>query len=349
MTNNNKEPEEFKYSHEDLDCDLLVVAAGFEDRAFRFISEIRVRKDAYCLLIGYRNGIENNSEIHKKYKARIEKLFQKSNVLNVQIAENGLQKVEKDLTRKLYSLPTRINNIWIDISGLPTYGICAALNALRTFYPNNFLNVIYTEAKSYHPEKKEYDRLLKESNGNIEFLPKSMALEMSEVLMLESFSGHRSEEGRSCLAIFCGYEVHRSAGVIESINPSLLLLLHGKPGNNSLTWRLDLAKQLHNKFEGTRKSAIEEVSTLNPFESVKILKEYYQYLFEDYDFTISPVCSKMQVVGMFLFWEEYREVQLVFPLPIGYSIEHQPVGFGKSYVTILKPRNTLYHETKNLV
>lgn len=162
--------------------------------------------------------------------------------------------------------------------------------------------------------------------------------------MLQSFSGHRSKEGVSCLAVFAGYEVHRTAGVIDNINPSMLLLLYGKPGDEKLRWRLDLSRSLHRKFESTRRTAVEEVSTLHLNESIEVLELYYQYLFEDYDFTIAPVCSKMQVVATFLFWERYREVQLVFPLPIGYATELSPKGVGRTFITELEPRNSLYRQ-----
>ena len=55
----------------------------------------------------------------------------------------------------------------------------------------------------------------------------------------------------------------------------------------------------------------------------------------------------MQVIGTFLFWENHKEVQLVFPLPIGYSVDLQPKGYGDTYITILEPRNSLYHLEKN--
>ena len=135
------------------------------------------------------------------------------------------------------------------------------------------------------------------------------------------------------------HKVEILIGAIESINPSALLLLYGSPGNDEIKWRLELSKDLHRRFETTRKTAVEVVSTLNPQEALDTLEEYYDYLFEDYDFTVSPVCSKMQAVAVYLFWEKYKEVQLVFPMPLGYSTDRKPKGVSDTYLTYLHPKN----------
>jgi len=339
---NNYEPQELTYSLNVCEADLIILAAGFEDRAIHFISEAKFKESAFCILVGFNNGVPLNNDIWNRYLDIVSNKFQPARIIHVKIKEKYPQRYEKDIEKSLAILPREINNIWIDISGFPTYGICSTLVACRSFYSNLKQTIIYTEAKEYHPSHEEFLDLQEKHPDGIEFLPKSMALEMSEVLILESFSGHRSKEGVSCLAIFCGYEVHRSAGVIDSINPSKLLMLYGNPGNSELAWRLNLSQELHKKFEVNRMSAIEVVSTLSPYESLNRLEEYYQYLFEDYDFTIAPVCSKMQVVGTYLFWEKHKEVQLVFPLPIGYSIDLQPKGVRRTFKFELEPKSSLY-------
>ena len=338
------QPSEYSYRKETCPLDTLILAAGFEERAFHFLSNSIFNSSACCVLIGFENDISCNNQMYRKYKKEVETKFESAQIFSITLKANKLSKFESELCSVLSKVPEKAGNIWVDISGMPTHMICSTLNACRQLSSIHSQIIIYTEAKEYHPYKNEYEELKADYPSGIEFLPKSMAREMSEVLMLESFSGHRSKEGVSCLAVFAGYEVHRTAGVIENINPSMLLLLYGKPGNKKLNWRLELSRSLHKKFESTRRTAVEEVSTLNLSESIDILELYYQYLFEDYDFTIAPVCSKMQVVATFLFWERYKEVQLVFPLPIGYAIELIPKGVGRTFITELEPRNSLYRQ-----
>lgn len=339
---------EYAYSDNLCPADLLILAAGFEDRAFHFLHSSRFNKESRCAIIKFENSDDYSERISEKFMFELNRKFKKENIFEYSFNSSKVSKFEEEFVQLLYGLPEVSGKVWIDISGMPTHLICSVLNACRGLSPGSSQTIVYTSACDYHPSEVEYLKLKSKNPNGIEFLPKSMAREMSEVLILKSFSGHRSKEGVSCLAVFAGYEVHRTSGVIDNINPSMLLLLYGRPGSSELEWRLDLSKSLHKKFVSTRRTAIEEVSTLHIHESIEVLEEYYQYLFEDYDFTIAPVCSKMQVVATFLFWERYREIQLVFPLPIGYEIEFSPKGVGKTYLTNLEPRNSLYRVYEEL-
>lgn len=330
-------------------CELLILAAGFEDRAFEFISKTCFSSNANCILVRFDFDINENEDIQLKYEQQIASKFSINRVFRIEINQSTPQLFEKQLKDTLPKIPPFSGETWIDISGLPTHAICSTLRLTRKYFPSREQVIVYTAAKDYIPTYDEYQRLKNSlKNKVVDFLPPTMALEMSEVLMLEGFSGHRSKEGVSCLAVFAGYDVDRSSGVIESINPSTLLLLYGAPGGDGLEWRLELSKDLHKRFESTRKAASEVVSTLNPQESIDVLERYYEYLFEDFDFTVSPVCSKMQAVATYLFWEKYKEVQLVFPLPIGYSIDKRPHGVSKTYLTYLHPQNVLYRDVEIL-
>jgi hypothetical protein len=165
---------------------------------------------------------------------------------------------------------------------------------------------------------------------------------MSENLIFEPFSGYRSGGTKSCLALFAGYEAHRSTGVVDAINPTILLLMYGQPADGNLDWREGLSRRLHHKFEKTRQCAVEVVPTWDVNVCVSKLEEYYNFLIDDYDLTVSAICSKMQTVASFLFWERYPEVQVTFPLPIGYDPERCPRGVDATYVLELPGRLTFW-------
>lgn len=321
---------------------LLVLSAGFEDRAIEFVSKIKLEKNTRVVLVKFENDIIDNEERYKEYFSVINKHVHESNIITVSLSQDSPRDYSIDLEKSLNVLPREINNIWLDISGMPTHAICASLQVLRSYKPAYGVNVIYTSAQSYHPNEEEFKKLKEKQAEGVEYLPSSLAREMSENLILNKFSGQRTNEGQSCLALFAGYEVHRSTGVIENVNPSMLLLLYGKPEGVGLGWRLDLSKQLHEKFEKTRKSAVEEVSTLHLKASLDCLDQYYEYIYDEYDLTIAPVCSKMHAVAAYLFWETYKEVQLIFPLPIGYATEKKAVKVGHTFLTVLEPKSSLF-------
>jgi hypothetical protein len=324
-----------------LDCDVLIVAAGFEERAQRFFFGCSFSPDAFCILVRFDRAVEGNREIESAYMAEAERKF-KGNVMSVALALHDPRPFERHLTKALSALPRSHRKIWIDVSGMPSHAICAVLRLVREFRPVEDQVVVYTAAKDYVPTRAEFERLQSEQPEGVGFLKRAMALEMSDNYIPDCFSGHRSNEGRIALAVFAGYEVHRSAGVIENINPSILLLLYGTPGASELSWRLDLSKQLHSKFERSRRCAAETVSTLDVSLSLEVLERYYNFLYDDYDLTVAPVCSKMHSVAAYLFWERYKEVQLAFPLPVGYNPRNRPTGVGETYKLLLPPARLIH-------
>lgn len=339
---NAPETKEFKYDKGVPLSGLIVLSAGFEDRAREFISKISLDKNATIVLVKFENDIDGNDRIYEEYLRNVVNQVAEDSIATVVLDQSCPRDYSVDLEAALRKMPREINQIWLDISGMPSHAVCASLQVVRAYKPSYPINVIYTSAQTYHPSKSEFEILKDKQAEGIEYLPSSLAREMSENLILSNFSGQRTNEGQSCLALFAGYEVHRSAGVIENVNPSMLLLLYGKPEGEGLEWRLDLSRQLHQRFEKTRKSAVEEVSTLYLKEALEYLDQYYEYIYDEYDLTIAPVCSKMNAVAAYLFWEMYREVQLIFPLPIGYATDKKAECVGQTYITILEPKSSLF-------
>jgi hypothetical protein len=320
-----------------MPVDALIVAAGFEERSMHILEMGSFSENCHCILIKFKNDIEINVPAGQRYEDLCKDRFG-SNYLDIDLEYNEAEIFQRRLKTSLSKLPMSIAKFGVDISGLPTYAAFAVLNAVREVRPYDSHYVFYTSAQNYLPSREEYETLVNNSGTEIDYLPKAMALEMDENLNYEPFRGYRTGGSNSCLVLFAGYEAHRSSGVIEEINPTILLLVHGKPPGSEKSWRLDLARRLHKKFETTRRCAVEVVSTLEVSESLDLLEEYYDNIIDDYDLTISPVCSKMQSLAVFLFWERYPEVQVTFPLPIGYDPDRRPTGVSTSYSVQIEPR-----------
>lgn len=321
--------------------DVLVVAAGFEDRAFPVLAKGQFKDTAHCVLIRFANEIVNNRSYFLKFQAEARAKFADDRIHVVALRQMDAQRFAADLSSALSKLPREARSVAVDISGMPSFVICTVLNAVRTHRSREVQTILYTAAEEYTPTFEEYQALIQGGQEEIELLPRAMALEMSENLILDDFAGYRSSS-KSCLAVLAGYEAHRAAGTIDAINPALLLLLYGEPGDKRLSWRLDLSKRLHKKFERGRRTACEIVSTLDPVDALCELERYYNYLIDDYDLVISPIGSKMHTIAAYLFWEQYGEVQITFPLPIGYNPAHSPRGARATYCLELEPRRLLF-------
>jgi hypothetical protein len=311
--------------------DVIVLATGFEDRAFHVLDNYPSNKWTHLILIPFDNDIPGNTDIAKKFQQRAAEKFDRDRIHVVYLREARIRDFTREFVEVIRSLPLNLCKIGIDISGMPSYMIFAVLNAVRDNRRYETQKIIYTSAREYTPTESDYESLKARQGDDIEYMPSGMALEMSDNLIFEPFSGYRSGGTKSCLALFAGYEAHRSTGVIDAINPTILLLIYGHPRDKSLAWREDLSKRLHRKFERTRRCATEVVPTWDVNACVAKLEEYYNFLIDDYDLTVAPVCSKMETVASYLFWERYPEVQITFPLPIGYDPERRPKGVGATY------------------
>jgi len=326
-------------------CDVFVLAAGFEDRAKAILEKTKFKSDAKCILIRYLNSVENNDKIFEFYKDVADAKFKRKNVIIVDLRQGEEGRFEHNFLAAFQSVPFEAVQVGIDISGMPAYATLTVLKVVRDQRPTYKQAVFYTAAAEYTPTYAEYADLVKSNKTEeIDLVPRSLALEMSENLLLDSFSGYRSQSAKAFLAIFAGCEVHRSAGVIDAINPSRLLLLYGDPGDTSLAWRLDMSKRLHKRFENGRMCATMDVSTLQIKPAIALLEQFYKYSTDEYDMVIAPICSKMHAVASYLFWEKYPEVQITFPLPIGYKIANCPKGTAKSYMTTLNEKQYLYRQ-----
>ncbi len=324
------------------EVDILILSAGFEDRAIQVLKFAEFSEGVHCILIRYKNDIPENDRVFGEYLRLANERIGKDRTFIVEVGLSDIDGFSSRLSNLLNDLPRSLYRAALDVSGCTAYVICLVLKCLRERFPFGAQRIFYTAAKQYYPSLEEYEQMrTKAGDEDIESLPRSMALEMSRNLVLEEFAGHRSRDARSCLVIFAGYEIHRSSGVIDAVNPALLLLLYGRPGSLGIEWRTDLSKQLHRQFEKNRRTASAVVSTLDPFEAIDVLEKYYSYLTDEYDLVISPICSKMNSVAAYLFWERYGEVQLTFPLPIGYDPKNSPTGVERTFCLNLPPRRGL--------
>jgi len=328
----------FENSEEQLNFDLLVLAAGFEERALSFMSSADLSSRTKVVIVGFSNNFEINEEIIKKYLEIAKSKVAEENIFEVKCDTSNPESFRANFTSLIKKMSSDCVDVAVDISGMPSHIIFTVLESIRKSRLYTEQTLIYSSAEKYLPSKEEYDHLVEQQGREIEYLPKSMALEMDENLVFEPFNGYRRNELNSCLFLFAGYEAHRSTGVIDAINPTLTLFVYGNPASPNMDWRTDLSERVHRKFERMLRCAKEYVCTQNVNDSVAILEEYYNYLIDDFDVTIAPLGSKLQTVACFLFWERYPEIRVTFPLPIGYDPAQSPVGFDKTFILKIPSR-----------
>ena len=273
------------------DCDVLVVAAGFEERARRLLELIGPVIPRRVVAVRYPEGaIAQNDAMLAHFRNTLNETGEGvvEIVLDARRPDDYVGRL-KEVFRRWR--PDTRGEVWVDISALPMQGICATLVGVREMLPGTACRVVYTEAEEYYP-REEQARDTGERRA-----PGALSKEMSTNLIPKRFSGAASEV-LTCLVVFAGYEAHRSLGVVEELNPSKLVLVFGQPDREDRNWRLEWSKRVHGELKRTRPTANEIVSTLNPVETLELLSTYYDYLFADHNLAVAPICSKMQLRGL---------------------------------------------------
>ena len=314
-------------------CGTLIIAAGFEKRALKVIESMVQVFPRRVVLVRYAQRFKENEASFDKMAELVSNSTSIVDCAELDFdprhPDAYLENLKETLTRWR---PDSQGEIWVDISAFTMQGICATLAGVREVLSSSAVRTLYTEAEVYFPSKEDVER-----KGN---KYAAMSLEMSGNLIPKRFAGV-SSEGSTCLLVFAGYEKHRSIGVVDELNPAKLVLIFGKPPRVDLQWRLEWSRKLHDPIKGTRPTASEVVSTLDPKESLQILSEYYGFLFNDHNIAIAPICSKMQCVATYLFWERYRDVQLVFPLPVTYLPKRFSIGCGSTFEWLIPPQSIM--------
>jgi hypothetical protein len=96
-------------------------------------------------------------------------------------------------------------------------------------------------------------------------------------------------------------------------------------------WRTKLSKDLHrNLFRGWLLRET-ETSTLNVHGVLDTLEKEFQAVGFRYDVAITPHCSKMQAIALYLFWRRHPEVQIVFTTPVRFNAKHYSRGSGQTF------------------
>jgi len=319
-------------------CAILIVAAGFEDRATHIARILSHQVTGRVCLIAYAAGEPANDA---NYSAMSSELGRSQSL-------GGLREVQLDPTRPddflsalarilLEWRPDATGEIWIDISALPMQAICATLAAVRESLPALSVRILYTEAREYFPTKAE---IRSKQHSSLQSLSK----EMSGNLIPKHFGGSSSEQA-TCLILFAGYEKHRSIGAVDELNPAKLVLAFGKPRLADLAWRERWSRTLHQDIADSRPTAVEVVSTFNVGSVMQLVEQYYGFLFGDHNIALAPLCSKFQCVACYLMWERFRDIQLVFPLPVSYVPQRFSTGCARIFEYSLPFRTQLSSPT----
>ena len=315
---------------------IWICCAGFEDRALaasRIVASPK-KREFEVLIVRLMGSTSRNDEAFSEAMGLLGvsdgRYVFEYEVFNCERANTEFEAyfTQRDIPRD--------SEVFVDLSGFPSHGICQILRIIRSRYPINKVVCVYTAAEQYFPTEREFSFAKRKPGGfDADNLPKSLTYEASGTLFLSSFSGIAVRQDRACLVLFAGFERHRSIAAVEGINPRRMVIVYSQPSRDDLAWRCELSKLLHEDFHAHIERAETTVAQLEVGQAVGTIEEFYSNLYDRMNIVLCPTNSKLHTLACFLFWEMYRDVQICFTVPVKYLPERSSKGVGKTFLVEL--------------
>lgn len=297
---------------------LFLVALGFEDRC-PWIPELLAEDGEYTAAKAVYFEYATNAHDNDLNRARLLQALQ-----SFSSAVQPLPCDSSDFASRLRSLLREVTSksrpakVTFDISVCSSRVLVTALTILLEFAIE--LRGVYSEAGVYHPTKEEYDA---EPEKWIKEEGHGLTHGVSAVTPSPDHPGSRRDVLPEGIIVFPTFKPERARAIIAHVDPSLhvrpehrVVWLVGKPHLPDDLWRAEVVREI-NEIPPSAPSY--EVSTFDYRETVAAIERVYGPFNCKYHVTIAPLGSKLQSVGIVLFWYTRPEVSIVFASPKEYN------------------------------
>jgi hypothetical protein len=291
--------------------DLFLCCTSFETRCIGTVERLaptyRVKNS-----IVFKYTEQLKTDLRKKYMDHIiEKLGKASeNLLIIETGRNqpleGIRKLKEGILETGLSLSNK--SITFDISTFTKQYVLVLLKLFDGMERGNRIRILYTEPEEYGPRR----------GGRL-----TEGLE--RIVSVPFFGGQYDLEKKKLLVLFLGYEGERALAIWEEYGPDRTIAFVGKPGYREGWERV--SEELNHRLLDLPMIEKHIVSALNPTEVCASLEKIYE-TYKDWNFYVSPLGSKIQALGVYLFAKHHPDVQIVYAIPLEYPEEDYSAGIG---------------------
>jgi hypothetical protein len=142
---------------------------------------------------------------------------------------------------------------------------------------------------------------------------------------IEGFEGDKKLEVDDLLVLLLGYEGHRASSFLARFSPAKILPIIGVPGVNKEEDELFVNKVIESNYNLLRKHNVLRDGDGNFYTAPSLDPEAFFYRLEeiiksldigDFDVTISPIGTRPQTLGLYLYCRKHPETQAIYSVPI---------------------------------
>lgn len=304
-----------KFNFEALpDPTLYICAAGFEERALAVLREAKRQDRGFdsAVAIEY---LPFNEENRKDLLATaLNKAGIPKERLEWAVFDRFSPESFDQYVPTIRELCRDTQCVCLDISAMSKLLILLLLDTLRGFEGD--LIVAYAEADIYHPTYDEFNALKDELTPT---MPEFLTSGIYSVVTTPSLSSIAMQSSPVAMVAFPSFNQCLLLAAVNEVSPQELLIIDGKPHERHNWWRQDAVNYINSDIYDTYGvKPIATVSTFDYRETIAALKQIYMEYQYTHRIVVSPICSKLQTVGVFLFKQMHPDVHVVYPTPKGF-------------------------------
>ncbi len=301
------------------DNDLLVIVAGFEDRALGVLERLASSGSSgfTAIVIKYKPFLKENKiqEVHKLCKN-----------LNAEIIDLTYDRHNPagagETLLELMNEHKIKGRIFLDVSAMSRLLIVQSLVAIgKSVRRLSNVRVLYLEASEYPPTEKEVAAEIKKNENDTIYRTMFLSSGVYDVTIVPELSSVAMQGQPVRLIAFPSFNPDQMDSLRGEMHPSYFSFIHGIPPLPENRWRTEKIKLLNHMGKIFNRED-KETSTLNYQETLDCLLEIYNDYGDIERIIIAPTGSKMQTVAVGIFRTFMNDVQVVYPTPKKFSSPH---------------------------
>lgn len=316
---------------------LLVVAAGFEERARAILQGEWWPEPGRLVVVEYPTNYEENRETRVAFENRHE------NATVIRYTKSSFVEDWRSYLNNNEGFSGK--HIVVDVSGMSSYVFFGLMEGIFDICVNATLTIFYAEAEEYFPTKDDLDGLDKALGSAKDLLEKAEIFEkrnfqsrgIGSVYESEIFSGKNIGELPTRLVVVPNFSrdrtetmIARATALYNARRDEIVWLLGRPPNTDKNGWRLDGIGRLY--FSDNRGIPI---STLDYKDAARKLGDLWDNFEGTHHMLIVTLGSKMQHLGTFLFLKAHWDVGLFLSEPGEFVASRFSRGIGQAWTVHL--------------
>ena len=300
---------------DEAQMEIFIGCASFEDRCLgalsRYSSGYRFTHSYLCVYDDFSEARQSN------VKAMNESLQAHGPLSVVEVSEGNPSRSIGELLTQVRSLVSNSDaRVTLDVSTFTKRHLLLLLHALDDAGLWESLRLLYTEPRDYVVDM---------------YLPMSVGIK--EVASIPGFTNLKPADKPVLLVIMLGYEGDRAMALFQNIEPNETVLLVPKPAYRT-EWEgrtEELNRQLVSLLG---QDAIAYADSRDPLQVKTALSEVIgtRYPTKDWTCLVSPLGTKPQTVGLYLFWRENPDsCAVVYAQPLRHNERYYSEGSGPTW------------------